>query len=90
MQLLKFLLILIAAGLGIYVFFWVLGLLYGLFWWIVWIGIFAIGGYTGYKLFLEKEKEPAQLEEKKPIGIAEMDRLDRQLEEYKRSIESKK
>lgn len=83
MKFLKFLLILIAAGLGVYVLFWLFGVLYGLFWWFVWIGIIAVGGYTGYKLFLEKEKEPAQLEEKKPTAIAEMERLDRQLEEYK-------
>ncbi len=84
MKLLKFLLILIAAGVGVYVFFWLIGLIYGIFWWLVWIGIFAAGGYAGYKLFLEKDKEPAQLEAKKPTAIAEMERLDRQLEEYKR------
>ena len=56
-----------------------------LLWYIVIFGIIAIGGYTGYKLFLSggSDDEIPQLEEKTPVGIAEMQNLDRALEEYK-------
>ena len=82
----KFLLFLLALVVGGYLLFWVFGILAGLLWYAVIIGIIGIGGYAGYKLFLSggKDEEPPQLEEKKPVGIAEMQNLDRALEEYKR------
>lgn len=81
----KFLLFLLILGLGVYVMFWIFGFLATILWYVVIFGIIAIGGYAGYKLFLSggKEDEPPQLEEKKPVGIAEMQNLDRVLEEYK-------
>lgn len=81
----KFLLFLLILGVGVYVLFWVFGILATLLWYIVIFGIIAIGGYAGYKLFLAggDEDETPQLEEKKPVGIAEMQNLDRALEEYK-------
>ena len=81
----KFLLFLLALVVGGYLLFWVFGILVGLLWYIVIFGIVAIGGYAGYKLFLSDGKEEVpQLEEKKPVGIAEIQNLDRALEEYKR------
>lgn len=81
----KFLLFLLILGVGVYLLFWIFGILAGLLWYAVIIGIIAIGGYTGYKLFLSGgDNEKPQLEEKKPVGIAEVQNLDRALEEYKR------
>ncbi len=81
----KFILFLLILGVGVYVLFWLFGILAALLWYIVIFGIIAIGGYAGYKLFLTSGKEDApQLEEKKPVGISEMQNLDRTLEEYKR------
>ncbi len=82
----KFLLFLLILGVGFYLLFWIFGILAGLLWYAVIIGIILLGGYAGYKLFLSggDEDEPPQLEEKKPVGIAEMQNLDRALEEYKK------
>ncbi|CAN5575269.1 hypothetical protein BH20ACI4_BH20ACI4_16240 [soil metagenome] len=81
----KFLLFLLILGVGVYVLFWIFGILASLLWYIIIFSIIALGGYTGYKLFLSggKDDETPQLEEKKPVGIAEMQNLDRALEEYK-------
>lgn len=85
MSIWKFLLFLLALVISGYLLFWVFGILAGILWYAVIIGVLAVGGYAGYKLFLGgKEEEPPQLEEKKPVGIAEMQNLDRALEEYKR------
>ena len=80
----KFLLFLLILGVGVYVLFWVFGILATLLWYIVIFGIIAIGGYAGYKLLLSGGKEETpQLEQKKPVGIAEIQDFDRALEEYK-------
>jgi hypothetical protein len=86
MKWLKFILLLAALGVGAYLLFWMIGIVYGLLSYIFWIGLFAIGGAVGYKLFLSgdsKDDQP-QLEEKKPIGISEFDDADRALEEIRR------
>ena len=70
--------LLVAVMLG----FWVIGLLSTILWYALVFGIVAVGGAVGYKL-LTKEKEKPQLQEKTSVGIAEMDRADRVLEEYK-------
>ena len=82
----KFLLFLLALVVGGYLLFWVFGILAGLLWYAVILGVIALAGYGGYKFFLSggDEEEPPQLEAKKPVGIAEMQNLDRALEEYKR------
>ena len=82
----KFILFLLALVVGGYLLFWVFGILAGLLWYAFIFSIIALGGYAGYKLFLsgaDEEKAP-QLEEKKPVGISELQNLDRALEEYKR------
>lgn len=84
MNFFKFILILLGIGLGIYILFWLFGILSAILWYLFWIALFGLGGYAGYKLFLEKEKEKPQLEDKRPTVIAEMQNLDRALEEFKR------
>ncbi len=83
MNLLKFILILLAVGLGIWILFWLLGIVSALLWYLFWIGLIAFGGYVGYKLFLGKDDETPQLGEKKPTAISEMQDFDRALEDYK-------
>lgn len=85
MNIWKFLLFLLILGVSVYALFWIFGILATLLWYVVIFGIIGIGGYAGYKLFLSGSKdEMPQLEEKKPVGISEMQNLDRALEEYKR------
>lgn len=85
MNFIKFLLILLGIGLGIYLVFWILfGIVSTILWYAFWIALIGLGGYAGYKLFFEKDKETARLEEKKPIAIAEIQNFDRALEEYRR------
>ena len=85
MNWLKILLIILAIGVGAYFLLFLFGVIYGLLWYIFWIGLIAIGGTVGYKLLFGKEEENIpQLEEKTPIGIAEIQNADRILEEYKR------
>ena len=82
MKFIKFLLFLLGLGVGLWLLFWIIGVLSSLLWYVFWIGILGLGGYAGYKLFLEKDEEAAQLQEKTPIGIAEMQDIQRQLEEF--------
>lgn len=84
MKFIKFLLFLLAIGVGIWLFFGLIGFVSTILWYLFWIGLFGIGGYAGYKLFLEKEKKTPQLEEGTPIGISELDNAERELEEYRR------
>ncbi len=84
MSFFKFILILLGIGLGIWLLFWLIGIVSTLLWYLFWIGLLGIGGYAGYKLFLEKEKDAPQLGERKPTAISEIQNLDRALEEYKR------
>lgn len=86
MKWLKFLLLLLAVGVGAYLLFYLIGFLYSILWYIFWIGLVAIGGTVGYKLFLSGggDDEKPQLEEKKPTAISEFEETDRALEEMKR------
>ena len=63
---------------------WLIGIISALLWFGLWIGLFAVIGYGGYKLFFAKEKNKPKLEEKTPIAIADLKDTDRALEEYKR------
>ena len=84
-------LILIAVGLlaVVVIGYWLIGIIYGLFWLLLYAGIIGAIGYGGYKLFFEKEKTEKQLEEKTPIGIADIKNSDRALEEYRRKYLTK-
>ena len=59
-----------------------IGLVSTALWYLFLFGIVAVGGAVGYKV-LTRKKETPQLNENAPIGIAEMDRADRTLEEYR-------
>lgn len=83
MNFIKFILILLGIGLGVWLLFWLVGLISTILWYLIWIGLIAVGGYVGFKLFLEKDDETARLEERKPTAIAEMRDFDRALDEYK-------
>jgi hypothetical protein len=77
--------ILAALGLlfAVLVIFWLIGFISTILWYLFWIGVIGAIGYAGYKLFLGKDEETPQLQDKMPIGIAEITNVDRQLEEYR-------
>ena len=60
-----------------------LGIISTALWYLFLLGIVAIGGAVGYKVLTGK-KDSRQLNENTPIAIAEMDKADRTLEEYRR------
>lgn len=85
MKWLKLILLLLAVGLGAYLLLYLFGILYSLLWYVFWIGLIAVGGTIGYKLFLSGgDDEKPRLEEKKPTAISEFEEADRALEEMKR------
>ncbi len=63
---------------------WLIGIVSAILWFALWIGLIAAIGYGGYKLLFGKNKTNKVLEEKTPIGIADLKDTDRALEEYKR------
>ncbi len=83
MNFIKIILIAIGLVLAAMLAFSVIGIVYSALWYLLLLGIVAIGGAVGYKL-LVKDKESPKLEDKTPITIAEMKNADRTLEEYKR------
>ena len=52
MKILKLLILLAALGIGAYVLLYLFGIIASLLWYVFWIGLIAIGGTGGYKLFL--------------------------------------
>lgn len=82
MKFIKWLLIVIGILLLIWLGFWALGLISALIGYLFWIAVIGVIGYGGYRLLIKKEERP-RLEEKTPIGIAEITNADRALEEYK-------
>lgn len=82
--------ILAAIGLIVVVMlaFSLLGIISTALWYLFLLGIVAVGGAVGYKV-LTRGKEKPQLNENTPIAIAEMDKADRTLEEYRRKYLSK-
>jgi hypothetical protein len=83
MKFIKFVLIALALLLLVWFGFWAIGIVSALLWYAVVIGVIGAVGYGGYRL-LKKDDTPKRLEEKLPIGIAEMKDSDRALDEYKR------
>ena len=86
MKILKLILLLLAVGAGAYLLLWLFGVIASLLWYAFWIGILAIGGAVGYRLFLSGGDETPQLEEPRPSAISEIGNADRALEEYKRKF----
>ncbi len=68
--------------------FSVIGFVYGLLGYIFWIGLIAIGGYAGYKIFLEKD-EPNLIEGKNYVSDVELDKAKKVLEKYRQNVETK-
>ena len=83
MKWIKFILILLALGVGVYLIFWLIGIVGTILWYLFWMALLGAGGFVAYKFFVEKDA-PEQLEEKTVIQISEMRDTDRVLEEYKR------
>ena len=81
MNIVKIILILLGLFAAIFIGSWLIGVVYGLLWYLVVAGVIAIAGFAGYK-FLKKADAP-QLESKETVSIKEMDNADRALEEYK-------
>jgi len=84
MKFIKFVLVALALLLLVWFGFWAIGIVSALLWYAVVIGVIAAVGYGGYRLLFKKDETPKQLEEKMPIGIAEVKDYDRALEEYKK------
>ncbi len=87
MKYIKFILIAVGLYLLVMLGFAVVGIVYSALWYLVLLGVIAVGGAVGYKLL--KKEEPPKLEDKPPIAIAEIQNADRALEEYKRKRLSK-
>ncbi len=84
MKIIKLILLLLAVGVGAYIVFWLFGVIASLLWYAVILGIIAVAGTVGYKLFLSGDSdEKPKLNEKKPTAISELENADRTLEEYK-------
>ena len=84
MKFIKFVLIALALLLLVWFGFWAIGIVSAVLWYAVVIGVIGAIGYGGYRLLFKKDETTKQLEEKLPIGIAEIKDSDRALEEYKR------
>ena len=90
MKIIKFIILLLAIGLGAYILLYLFGFIATLFWYLFWFGLIAIGGTVGYKLYLGGgDTDKPKLEEKKPTAISELENADRALEEYKQKYLSK-
>ncbi|HMO82512.1 MAG TPA: hypothetical protein PKD24_17185 [Pyrinomonadaceae bacterium] len=57
MNIIKFILAVLGLILGVYLFFWVLGIVSALLWYAVVLGLLVAVGYGGYKLFTKAEKK---------------------------------
>jgi hypothetical protein len=55
MNFIKIVLALLGLFFGVMVIFWVLGFVYSIFWYLLWIGIIAGLGIGGYRLFRKME-----------------------------------
>ena len=89
MNWIKVILAVLGLFLAAWVFVIVIGLVTTVLWIAFWVAILGALGYGGYKLFLEKDRETARLEDKTPVGISDMKNVDRELEEIKRKYLSK-
>jgi drug/metabolite transporter (DMT)-like permease len=57
MSFIKFILAVLGLIFGVYLFFWILGIVSALLWYGIVIGLLAAVGYGGYKLFTKAEKK---------------------------------
>ncbi len=89
MDLIKLILLVIGVLALLLIGYWLVGIIFGLFWLLVYAGVIGLVGYGGYKLFFGRGSAERSLEDKTPISIAEFDSSDRALEEYRRKMLSK-
>lgn len=90
MDIIKTILAIIGVIAVVIIGFWLFGIISAIFWLLLWVAVIAGIGYGSYKLFFEKEKPNRQLEDKTPIGIADLQDTDRALEEYRRKLLNEK
>lgn len=83
MDLIKWILVAIGLLAVVVIGYWLIGIISGLFWLAVYVGIIGLVGYGGYRLFFDRGSETRELEEKTPIAISEIENTDRALEEYR-------
>lgn len=83
MNLIKIILIALGLFVAVMLTLSIIGIVSSIVFYALLLGVLMLAGKIGYKL-LKKNKETAKLEEKTPIGIADLSDADRTLEEYKR------
>ncbi|MBK7707119.1 MAG: hypothetical protein IPN69_10360 [Acidobacteria bacterium] len=83
MDIIKLILLVIGILAVLVVGYWLVGIIFGLFWLLVYAGVIGLVGYGGYKLLFGNSSSGRSLEEKSPITIAEFEGSDRALEEYR-------
>lgn len=64
----------------------VIGFLYSGLWYLFWIGVIALGGYIGYKIFSKSRK--LEIEGRDPISQIELDnaKVIKSLDDYKKKV----
>ena len=94
MNLIKTVLIIIGLFIAVMLTLAIIGIISSIIFYALLLGVLILAGTAGYKLFIRKKffgekKGSIQIEEKTPIGIADLTDADRTLEEYKRRYLSK-
>ena len=86
---LKFLLLCLGLIFGVWALFWIIGIISGLLWYALVIGVVGVAGYVGYQLF-KPDKKP-EIEGKNEVPQIQFDDAgnDRTLEEYRRKYLNK-
>ncbi|HNQ16293.1 MAG TPA: hypothetical protein PKM58_12055 [Pyrinomonadaceae bacterium] len=88
MDLIKLLLILIGIVALLVVGYWLIGLIFGIFWLLVYAAVIGLVGYGGYKLLFGSGKRN-ELDDGDPFALDEFDRSNRELEEIRRKFLTK-
>ncbi len=89
MDLIKLLLVLIGIVALLVVGYWLIGLIFGIFWLLVYAAVIGLVGYGGYKLLFGGKRSRNELEDGDPYGLSEFDRSNRELEEIRRKFLTK-
>ncbi len=87
MNIIKIILAILGIILGVMVFFWLIGVVYSLIWYLFWIGVVGAIGYGGYKLFKKAEAKTLGTGSSGEIGGTRD--FDMSWEEYERKYLSK-
>jgi hypothetical protein len=88
MKLFKFIIASVVVVLLVLLGFSIIGLVYSALWYLFWIGIIALAGYVGYKLFLGKDKNDF-LPQGKPVSDIELEKAKQVLEKYNKKFQVK-